>query len=121
MQSQQPCPTQSGPAYQQVPTNVVAGKGGVVLSPPAQTVYVTPQNIVHQQSNMGVYECYAHERARRMGFCHIAFGILAAVLQIIAICVSASVSSVGAGIWNGLWVGVIFEKYLLFDESKINI
>ena len=111
MQTQQPCPTQSGLAYQPEPTNDVDEKGSVVLSPPAQTVHITPPNILHQQSNVGVYESYEHAKARRMGFCHIAFGVLALMFQTIATFTSAGSAFVGAGIWNGISVGRIFAKF----------
>ena len=111
MQTPQPCPTQSGLAYQPEPTNDVDEIGGVVLSPPTQTVIITPPNILLPPSNVGVYESYAHARARRMGWCHIAFGFLALMLQTIATFTSAGSAFVGAGIWNGISVCRIFTKF----------
>ena len=111
MQTQQPCPTQSGLAYQPEPTNDVDEKGSVVLSPPTQTVHITTPNIVHQQSSVGLYESYPLAWVRRMGWCHIAFGVLALMFQTIAIFTSPGLSFVGAGIWNGFLVGRIFAKF----------
>ena len=111
MQTPQPCPTQSGLAYQPEPTNDVDEKGGVVLSPPAQTVIITTPNILLPPSNVGVYESYAHEWARRMGYCHMAFGFLSLMFQTIAIFTWAGLFFLGAGIWNGFLVGGNFAKF----------